>query len=601
MAKLIDEEKSQKRTKTFFKILFIFLIFAYFCSLYNIDDDYGTDKLADGFSISAYDIVLDVNENNVIDVTENITVDWYEKNHHGIYKFTPEWLKYTGKDGKTIKRKSIVSNYRANGDHYTVDKVNNKPRIKIGNPNLYTGLGEKTYSINYTYNMGSDPFENFDEFIFHAYGDYWGTEIKNASIQINMPKSIEKENINFFLDKYRKENANDYMDLEVINNTIYARFNETKYYESQKREYCKNKDSLCDIPAANIKKLTKSLTIDIELPEGYFVNGSWNYGYASFILCLIIFAITIINYFIWAIYGKNLPKRLETVEFYPPENYSSAEIGFIYAGESNKKLTISLIIELASKGYIKIDELNDKEKNIKITNLITDAKNEKLNNLKPLEKIVYDKLFEETNEIILSEHKTLYEAFTDVDTELNTKLKDLVNDKKATKKMYISIFITILTFILYVVSYNLIEDLDPKFSYFYVISVICIFVNLILSLIMKRRTEYGEQIIAKVKGFRNFLVTAEKDKLEALVEKNPYYFYDILPYTYVLNVSKKWIKKFENIPMPEVNMGNYNYGDIDSYNYLYSSVYSPSSSSGSGSGGCSSGGGCGGCGGGGSW
>ena len=29
--------------------------------------------------------------------------------------------------------------------------------------------------------------------------------------------------------------------------------------------------------------------------------------------------------------------------------------------------------------------------------------------------------------------------------------------------------------------------------------------------------------------------------------ENPSYFYDILPYTYVLGVSSKWIKKFESI------------------------------------------------------
>ena len=56
--------------------------------------------------------------------------------------------------------------------------------------------------------------------------------------------------------------------------------------------------------------------------------------------------------------------------------------------------------------------------------------------------------------------------------------------------------------------------------------------------IMGRRTIKGEELIAKVKGFRNFLDTVEKEKLEALVEENPYYFYNILPYTYVLNLSK---------------------------------------------------------------
>ena len=39
--------------------------------------------------------------------------------------------------------------------------------------------------------------------------------------------------------------------------------------------------------------------------------------------------------------------------------------------------------------------------------------------------------------------------------------------------------------------------------------------------------------------------TVEKDKINELVEENPNYFYDILPYAYVLGVSDKWSKKFE--------------------------------------------------------
>ena len=34
-----------------------------------------------------------------------------------------------------------------------------------------------------------------------------------------------------------------------------------------------------------------------------------------------------------------------------------------------------------------------------------------------------------------------------------------------------------------------------------------------------------------------------------MVEQDPTYFYDILPFTYVLGVSDKWIKKFETISM----------------------------------------------------
>lgn len=181
--------------------------------------------------------------------------------------------------------------------------------------------------------------------------------------------------------------------------------------------------------------------------------------------------------------------------------------------------------------------------------------------------------------------------------------------------MITSIFITILVAILSVISYEFVEDLDPNWEILYTLSYLCIIVNTFFTVFMKRKTEYGEKITAQIQGFRHFLITAEKPKLEALVAENPNYFYNILPYTYALNISKKWIKKFEDIPTPELDMGNFDYSSDWAYHDLYSNVYYPepvhsssSSSSGSSSGcsscggGCSScGGGCSSCGGGGSW
>ena len=138
----------------------------------------------------------------------------------------------------------------------------------------------------------------------------------------------------------------------------------------------------------------------------------------------------------------------------------------------------------------------------------------------------------------------------------------------------------------------------------YYIAFGCVILDYILAVIMDKKTKYGETISAKVKGFRDFLDTAEKEKLEALVLDNPHYFYDILPYTYVLNLSKKWIEKFQDIKMPETENSGISYlGSTMLFDTIASDISFPSSSgSGGSSGGCSScGGGCSSCGGGGSW
>ena len=83
----------------------------------------------------------------------------------------------------------------------------------------------------------------------------------------------------------------------------------------------------------------------------------------------------------------------------------------------------------------------------------------------------------------------------------------------------------------------------------YLNGMICIAGMLILSRYMKKRTPIGNELLGRIRGFKHFLEVAEKHRLETLVMQKPDYFYHILPYTYVLGVSDKWIKKFENIAL----------------------------------------------------
>ena len=146
----------------------------------------------------------------------------------------------------------------------------------------------------------------------------------------------------------------------------------------------------------------------------------------------------------------------------------------------------------------------------------------------------------------------------------------------------------------------------------YMLGLLCIVGMVLCWTYLPKRTPYGNEMLGKLKGFKNFLETAEKDKLEAMVMKDPTYFYNILPYTYVLGVSDKWIKKFETISIQAPdwydNSSSFNvtvFGNFISSTMSFAQnamSSSPSSDSGSssGSGGGSSGGGSGG-GGGGSW
>ena len=643
-----------------------------------------SSKSADGFTIESYRVVLNVSENNSIDVKEYITVDFYEGGHHGIYRFIPEWLEYTGKDNNTISKKSKISNLVSYSDDYSISTVRGKKQIKMGNANRTLPTGTHTYTIGYTNDIGADSYDNFDEFIFHAFGDFWGTRINNATIEIHLPKNVNvNNNIHFFADKHRKKDITSYVDYTVSSNTIYAKLS-SNY------------------------SLNNSLTVDLELPNGYFSNGTNNYGILSLLFCIICIAFAIISFLLWIKNGKDIYKVPETVEFYPPEHLDASQIGYLYKKDTGRKLSIALIVELASKGFIKITESEKEEfenlkdsipknsalysltkkititktnytdvnkainreikiskiqdynhkfpsKHLKNWNLMKDYfkdsneytindnfddfykdadyliqnsyikiesdtinnySNEELENLKNSlvanefkdkpkmtknEELIYNQLFKDADETVLLENHSFYKVFTKVSENVRNEFDDKINDLKSYKSMLLSSFGFAICSLLWGLSYCVIKDLNTKLSIIYYLGAISNVVTLIFSILMKRKNSYGEQIKSKINGFKHYLELAEKNQIDMLVEENPNYFYDILPYAYVLDVSKKWIENFENIPIPTNDMGNFNYRDVNSLDTLSSSIYYPSSSSSSG-GDCSScGGGCSSCGGGGSW
>lgn len=67
---------------------------------------------------------------------------------------------------------------------------------------------------------------------------------------------------------------------------------------------------------------------------------------------------------------------------------------------------------------------------------------------------------------------------------------------------------------------------------------------------IKVRSDYNRNIFGQIVGFKNFIETVELDRLNELVDENPSYFYDVLPYAYVFKLTDKWISKFNNISVP---------------------------------------------------
>lgn len=597
------------------------------------------------YVIDAYDIDVIVNKNNTFDITEHITA-YFNQPKHGIFRKIPLKNEVNRVDGTSSNNRAVISNLSVDNE-YTTSKSSGIYTIKIGNANT-TLTGKHEYTIKYTYNIGKDPLKDTDELYFNLIGNEWDTVIGNITFKVTMPDEFDETKLGFSTGYYGSTD-NDLINYTVEGNVI--------------------KGSYKGILRAN-----NALTIRTELPEGYFVGAGIKFNPLNLLIIIIPVVCATISAILWRTYGKD-DLVVDVVEFYPPEGFNSLEVGFFYKGEAEDKDVTSLLIYLANKGYIKISETEEKSLFTKSKSFrITKLKEYDGTNID--ERVFLEGLFKNNKtEVGVSDlQNDFYRTKNKILNNINGKKnKDKIFESKASSKSPLLILFMIVSYCLItippivlfsdieliifalifppigfaVIFAGIVELIKYKakglipfiFALFwgipfgfllwseavlpallidkyylvaYVIGVISLVVMKICKKYLPKRTSYGTEILGKLNGFRTFLTSAEKDRLELLVEENPTYFYDILPYAYVLGVSDKWIKNFESIMIEAPSWyDSPNAFDIVVFNSFVESTMSsansamsssPSSSSGGGgsSGGGFSGGGSGG-GGGGSW
>lgn len=292
------------------------------------------------YTIDDYDINIIVNEDNTLDITERITA-YFNVSKHGIFRKIPLKNTITRTDGSKSKNMAKISNIDVS-ETYTKYNENGYKIIKIGSSN-HTFTGSRSYIIKYKYNLGKDPLKNADELYFNLIGDEWDTSISNIKFTITMPKAFDKSLLGFSSGA-KGSTYNSNVSYNVNGNTITGMVNNTLYSG-------------------------EALTIRLTLPEGYFVGASLNIDLYSIYVIILSLIFVLIADRLWAKYGKD-DEVIETVEFYPPEGHNSAEVQFLYTGESNNKGVISLLVYLADKGYLKIQQVSNNLYNnsVKVTN-----------------------------------------------------------------------------------------------------------------------------------------------------------------------------------------------------------------------------------------
>lgn len=89
--------------------------------------------------------------------------------------------------------------------------------------------------------------------------------------------------------------------------------------------------------------------------------------------------------------------------------------------------------------------------------------------------------------------------------------------------------------------------IDPLFNRVLILLPILSTLVAVVSTIQFNETY--RDIVGKILGFRKNIILTEKKRMELLLKDNPSYYYDILPYAYVMNITDEFTKNFEGLTL----------------------------------------------------
>ena len=512
------------------------------------------------FDITNYSVNIQVNEDGSLNIHEIIDLNFMDY-AHGFYRNIPiEYEMNFGNGNQTYY--FPVENIQVNNHMYQTESFDEGIQIRIGDPDQYV-IGKQSYDLTYTIQMRDLQIDQ-DYFYFNLIGNQFDCKIEHVDFIILFPKSFDASTLEFY-------GAN--VDYTIQDNTIIGETTEPLY------NY-------------------QALTTYLELGNYFEFVPIPDYTLFGIVGC---FILLILSFVFFTKYSKS-EKAIPTVEFSAPKGLGSADVGYVIDGVVNDKDVLSMIIDFANRGYLKIiDDEND----------ITLIKQKEMDSTKGYERAFFNALFKDKDEITCEELKENHfgDQIQSTKELINNHFSLKQNKIYQSKAFAIQILLCIISglaagLLATITYYKQVGILDiaifPLFILWPLLSVTMIpwillsrqkhayskvgklgmivfgillnafgllittfflFENLIALIFVYlytilmiymismsgKRTTKGNLLLGKILGLKDFIEQAEHERLEMLVHDDPSYFYHILPFAYVLGISDTWSKKFEKI------------------------------------------------------
>lgn len=520
------------------------------------------------FKIEKYDLIYDISSNCSMQVTEDITIHYLGYASTGFLRDIPV---NGGAMVQNVSVKKLLGDGTLTNVWYDVySEDSNFVTVDIGDSNRKTGMSE-SYRITYKYIILND-LVNEGTLPVNAVGTGWECEQNDISVKLILP------------DGYKSAEC----FTGVVGSTTHLRFDD------------KTVENGRTVITAHADWLDRYEGITFYL---YFEDGAIK-SYKDFMPyifaglgALVLLAIVLLRLFVF-----NKGEVMPVVNFEAPDGMDPLLMGKLIDNKVDNEDVTSLIYYFADKGYLKInlDDRDDPTLIRMVKDLPASASAQ--------EKVMFNGLFGNNDTVKPSELKyKFYKTVERVTASVSKQARGLYTSTS----MGVSILFAILgglvaalapiilmvtrisvhylnilplialipMFIIYAVSEQIVfcqikystgkkllfgliilaitaltclayvflipDYIMGKIVKLVICAISCITVAL-SAILINRSDNYAKQL-GEIVGFRNFILLAEKDKLEKLLEDNPDFYFHVLPYAQVLGVSDKWEEKFEDI------------------------------------------------------
>ena len=537
-----------------------------------------------------YDVQIEVSKDRSITVIEHIEV--YAdgaKIKRGITRRLPV---KRFQEGVQRKMNYIILDIRKNGEPepYFLKRTGSSKTIYIGEQKRRLVAGIYKYQIKYRVKDQIALLDTYDEIYWNAVGNDVQFEVENASCRVRLPGKTQVVQESAYKGKYGDRDQ-----------SFTSSFDGTYY----------------DYRITSPLKPGEGFSVAVGFEKGYVEEPRVLEKYGTLIMALLgIFLLGCYYIYTWFLYGKDPPTPPSYPIFSAPDDLSAASISYIKKGRYENKSFAASIVDLAIKGFVKIEEISKKGlfSKSKIFDLV--KVREPNGEIPQEEKEIMIGLFAQGDRVSIDgEYDEQIESTCDGHSaSLSQQHKAFIREGHNSRLLLTPSILTLLFIAATALTFI-------NSSFLTGINLIALIAMISLSILgfvlfaylIKKPSEAKLDLRSRIMGFSLYLEMAEKDRLNLLnpPELTPQHFEEVLPYAIALGVEHRWSAKFKHVLESAAYQPQWNNSTDPVYfsdhfgkhfsNSLSSSTSPPQQSSGSGSGGGGFAGGGGGGGGVGGW